>query len=671
MVEFFEREYTAKEAYGRLLKYAKKYRTRLIIGLLAGATTAGSWVPIFQVIQPILKQIQTTEQYNMINAEVDQAEKSYTVSEDPDSGGKKSKAEVSDSFHADLKHLARHVSSEGSAQAHTKLPSWFKDAERYAHKLGIDFQDQEGRMTADLLLIVLFVVPLVMAVKVVTMYMNHYFLRWAGAKVVQDLRLDLFDHLQKQSLEFFGQTDVGQIISRSTSDPQQVSTVISQTLADLCRAPFEVLFSVGFVVWFAIKNHMMETLVLVLVGGPIFILPMALLGSMVRRWSKQALQRISVIVSRMHENLTCIRVVKAYHTEQYESESYRKVNGRYVKSLLRALRVELLITPSVEAVGVCLLFAFIIYCFMRKLAISEIVPLFVPFIVAYRPIKQLGKVQAQIEKGRAALSRILSLLDVDMSLPLAANPVRKQDFKDSICFEHVDFKYSSANDLTLKDANFTIPRGSLVAVVGGTGSGKTTTANLLARFYDPCGGRITLDGIDLRDIEIGDLRNLIGVVTQETVLFNDTIAANIAYGSPNATHDQIVAAAKMANAHDFITAQPEGYDRVVGEKGFALSGGERQRVAIARAILKNPPILILDEATSALDTVTERLVQDAINKLMNNRTTFAIAHRLSTVRNADMILVMEKGVIIERGNHEQLYAANGAYRKLCDMQNSH
>ena len=216
--------------------------------------------------------------------------------------------------------------------------------------------------------------------------------------------------------------------------------------------------------------------------------------------------------------------------------------------------------------------------------------------------------------------------------------------------------------------SFDIPRGSLVAVVGGTGSGKTTLANLLARFYDPGAGAVTMDGVDLRQMDVGDLRRLIGVVTQETVLFNDTVASNIAYGTPEATREQVIEAAKMANAHDFIVSQPEGYDRVVGEKGFALSGGERQRVAIARAILKNPPILILDEATSALDTVTERLVQDAINKLMANRTTFAIAHRLSTIRNANMILVMDKGAVIERGTHEQLYAAGGAYRRLCDMQ---
>jgi subfamily B ATP-binding cassette protein MsbA len=659
MADFFDREYTAKQAYGRLYRYAKKYRGRLIAGLLAGSITAGSWVPIFQVIQPILKQVQGGTQN--VERPTPNAQRS-TLNE--------KKHELS--LDGNLKELVRRDAAEGGPRppgaAHDELPSWFGKAEKAANRLGITLRDQQGNMTGELLVIALFVVPLVMLVKMVAMYLNHYCLRWVGARVVQDFRLDLFRHLQKQGLHFFGRTDVGQVMSRCTSDPQQVDHVISHTLADLCRAPFEILVSVGFVLYFALKNGMIETLVLVLFGFPLILLPMAVLGSMVRKWSRRALHRISFISSKMHENLTCIRVVKAYHAEAFEIEKYRQVNQHYVKSVMRALRLELLIPPAIESAGVILIFVFVIYCFFRKIAIPDIVPLLVPFLVAYRPMKQLGKVQAQIERGRAALARIYSLLDTDFSLPEAPDPVRKAEFRDRVRFDRVCFRYGDGPDLTIKDVSFEIPRGSVVAVVGGTGSGKTTLANLLARFYDPVSGAVTMDGVDLRQMDVGDLRKLVGVVTQETVLFNDTVAANIAYGTPDATREQVVAAAKLANAHEFITAQPEGYDRVVGEKGFALSGGERQRVAIARAILKNPPILILDEATSALDTVTERLVQDAINKLMANRTTFAIAHRLSTIRSADQILVLDKGTIIERGTHEQLYASGGAYRKLCDMQ---
>ncbi len=657
-MEFFDKEYTAKEAYGRLYRYARKYRGRLLAGLLAGSITAGSWVPIFQVIQPMLKHIQTSEERRHgLLAEVSAA----AVEQ------KKPGRSVLD---GNLKDLVNSAPSGGSVTAgkSDELPAWFGKVEKYANRVGITFRDSQGRMTGELLLISLVVVPLVMLVKMVTMYLNHYFLRWTGSKVVQDFRMDLFSHLQNQSLSFFGRTDVGQLMSRCTSDPQQIEQVIAHTLADICRAPFEIMVAVGFVIYFAIKNNMIETLVLVLFGFPLFLMPMAVLGTMVRKWSRKALHRISFIAAKIHENLTCIRVVKAYHTEGFEIEKYKVANQYYVKSVLRSIRLELLITPAVECMGIFLIFVFVVYCFFRKLAINEIAPLLVPFLVAYRPMKQLGKVQAQIERGRAALARIYSLLDTDFSLPVAADPVRKAGFETRVHFDHVCFRYGSNPELTIKDVSLDIPRGSIVAVVGGTGSGKTTLANLLARFYDPVGGGVSMDGVDLRQMHVGDLRNLIGVVTQETVLFNDTIAANIAYGSPNATREQVVEAAKMANAHDFIVSQPEGYDRVVGEKGFALSGGERQRVAIARAILKNPPILILDEATSALDTVTERLVQDAINKLMANRTTFAIAHRLSTIRNATQILVLDKGVIVERGSHEELYAAGGSYRTLCDMQ---
>ncbi|MEI7900797.1 MAG: ABC transporter ATP-binding protein [bacterium] len=655
-MEFFDKEYTAKQAYGRLYQYARKYRFRLLAGLLAGSVTAGSWVPVFQIVEPVLKQFQAAGAHPVASAP-------RAVQE-----GDQEKTSPGGHLDASLKGLIKQGERGRSITPDDELPNWFRKVEKFGNRCGVTFRDAEGHMTGQLLLIGLFVLPLIMAVKMVAMYLNHYFLRWTGIKVVQDFRIDLFSHLQKQSLYFFGRTNVGQLMSRCTSDPQQVDMVIAHTLADLCRAPFEILVAFGFVIYFAIKNDMIETLVLVLLGFPLFLVPMTVLGSLVRKWARKALHRISFISSKIHENLTCIRVVKAYHTEAYEVERYRQVNQFYVKSVLRAVRMELLITPSVECMGVLLIGLFVVYCYFRQLAIHEIAPLLVPFLVAYRPLKQLGKVQAQVERGRAALTRIYSLLDTDLSLPVAAVPVRKTGFEDRVQFDHVCFSYTGGAELTIKDVSFDIPRGAIVAVVGGTGSGKTTLANLLARFYDPASGRVTLDGVDLKQMEVGDLRRLIGVVTQETVLFNDTIASNIAYGSPEATREQMVSAAQMANAHEFITAQPEGYERVVGEKGFALSGGERQRIAIARAILKNPPILILDEATSALDTVTERLVQDAINTLMVNRTTFVIAHRLSTIRNANLILVMNKGVIVERGSHDELYAAGGVYRTLCDMQ---
>ena len=335
---------------------------------------------------------------------------------------------------------------------------------------------------------------------------------------------------------------------------------------------------------------------------------------------------------------------------------------------MRAVRWGLLVGPTIETIGILLICAFLVWCFAAHVTLATVIPMLAPLLLIYKPIKQMASLQVSIETAQASLQRIWSLMDVDMKLPEKADAAPKTSFDDAIRFEGVSFAYEGADHPAVKDATFEIPRGKTVAVVGGTGSGKTTLSGLLARFFDPTAGRVTMDGVDLRDLRIADLRALVGSVQQETILFNDTIEENIRYGSPSATHEQVVAAAKMANAHEFILSQPEGYSRLCGEKGFALSGGERQRIAIARACLRNPPILILDEATSALDTVTEHLVQEALENLMKNRTVFAIAHRLSTIRNADLILVMDHGSIVERGTHDELYALNGIYRRLCDMQ---
>ena len=635
--EFFDREYTAREAYARAWKYARKYKFRIFVGILCGMLTAGTLVPIFTVVKPALEKVSRTERIAAMKAEY--------------------------GFDAPSPSPSTSTSTSTS-----NLPSWYPQAKALADKLGIPLEQEDGAMGGALVLMAVIGIPLVACLRLLLIFLNQYCLTWAASKVVMDLRQDLLRKIQEQALEFHGRIDVGQLMSRATGDPQVMQSIIHTMLAEVARAPFEILVSVGFIIWFAIVNHMLPTLGVIAIGMPAFMLPVCGLGKVIRKWSRRTLEKSSVVGSRIHEILTCIRAVKAYNTEEFENVKYEQVNRTLFKTNMRAVRWGLIVSPTIETIGIVLVCAFLVYCFATHVTLANVLPMLTPLLLIYRPIKQMASLQVSIETAQASLQRIWSLMDIDMRLPEKSDAKAKADFFDKVTFDDVSFRYDTADHDAVSHASFDIPRGKMVAVVGGTGSGKTTMSGLLARFYDPSEGRVTMDGVDLRDLRLVDLRRLIGSVQQETILFNDTIEENIKYGSPNATHEEIVAAAKMANAHDFIMSQPEGYQRLCGEKGFALSGGERQRIAIARAILRNPPILILDEATSALDTVTEKLVQDALVNLMANRTVFAIAHRLSTIRNADLILVMDHGEIVERGTHDELYAANGAYRKLCDMQ---
>ena len=646
--EFFDRDYTLKEAYGRVWKYARKYRLRLAVGVVCGMATAGTLVPFFQIVQPALHQVESHDA-EVVREESPQA------------------AETSVDAQARLEKLKKNA-FERQIEKNSKLPSWYPKVEKFAAKCGIAIQTESGGMAGALLLIVLVVIPAVALVRLVLMYLNHYCLSWSGAHAVADIRQELFDHVERQGLEFFGRVDIGQVMTRMASDPQQIQIILSTVLSEVAMAPFEIFVSIGFIIWFAVTNHMLPTLCLILVGFPLFVIPVQALGKRVKKWARRSMERGSMVGSKIIEVMTCIKVVKSYNTEDMESRRYASTNNYFLKSTMRGLRISLMVGPSVETVGIFLICGFLVWCFVVDIRISDVVPMLAPLLIIYKPIKQLSKLQVQIETSMAALNRIYSLLDVHLELPEKPDAVSKKSFDSKMSFENVSFRYGTAEVDAVSHVSFEVPRGKVVAVVGGTGSGKSTLSSLLARFFDPKEGRVTMDGVYLRDIRISDLRTLIGAVAQESILFNDTIEENIRYGTPNATHEEIVAAAKMANAHEFIMAQPEGYGRVVGEKGFALSGGERQRICIARAILRNPPILVLDEATSALDTVTERIVQDALTKLMESRTTFAIAHRLSTIRNADLILVMDHGAIVERGTHDELYARGGVYRNLCDMQ---
>ena len=629
--------------YRRLLRHTMRYRGHLLIGVVSGLVVGGSVFAMLKVSWDMLNVVETSA-----NAPTPSAPATA-----PAAAPATTPAAVS-----------------SPAAALPAANAWTRQAEKYAAWIGVPVTRADGRVTWQFLVLLAAGLLVVVLGRQVAMYLNQYCLRWLGARVVRDLRNQQFEAIEMQSLSYHGGVDVGRLISRCVADTGMVEHVVSTTVADVSRAPFEILGAVAFVVLFARQRHMFDLLAIGIVAFPLCIVPLVILGRRVRGWTHRSLQRISDLVVRMHENFTCIRVVKAFHTEVAESARFREENQRYFKAVMRAIRMELLMGPAMELASVALGIVFLVVCALKGLRLSDIAVVAVAGVVVYKPIRQLTRIVPTLERGAAALARVFETLDLDQRLPEDPDPVRKASFDDAIVFDDVSFRYGAAGEPGVRHAAFAVPRGKVVAVVGATGSGKTTLANLLARFYDPTGGRVTLDGIDLRRLHVGDLRKLVGVLTQETILFNETVGFNVAYGSEQVSQAEIEAAAAQAHAHDFIVGHPDGqgYQRKVGEKGFVLSGGERQRVAIARVILRNPPILILDEATSALDTVTERQVQEEIARLMSNRTIFAIAHRLSTIRRADLILVVDKGEIVERGTHDELYARQGLYRRLCDMQ---
>lgn len=635
-----EKKKLKRQSYFRLLAYAMPYRFKLTIGILSGMIVGfslfGSFFWLKDFIEPFEKKAGIKQ--------ADFPDKDSFAEEPADKNKKESK---------ELRKVV-------------KTLDWINST----FKLNIPSVDKRGKMTWQFFIISTSGFILLWLFKSLATYINHLFTRWVGARVVADLRNKVVEKLLNQSLKFYGKIDIGRMISRCTNDTAAIESAIAHTIADATRCPMEILGCVSFILYVSIKNGNYALPVILFVGLPSAVLPIILLGRKIRHIYQKSFARIADVVSRMHEVFTGILIVKAYHMEEKENRVFREVNRSYFKTVVKALRKELLMQPLMEFVAVTCSIAFLIYCYSKGVLLSEISVLIVPAFMAYTPIKNLAKINTYIQRSMAAADRYFDLIDTDTSIKEKANPAEISEFRKEILLENVVFSYNEGETRVLDGINLVIPKGSVVAVVGQTGSGKTTIANLIARFYDVDSGSITVDGIDVRDMKISSLRSLIGIVSQDTILFNDTIANNIAYGCQDVSKEKIIEAAKQANAHQFIIngQHPEGYDTVVGEKGFKLSGGEKQRISIARAILKNPPILILDEATSALDTLTERLVQEALDILMENRTVFAIAHRLSTIKHADCIIVVDRGKIIESGTHDELILKNGQYKKLHDMQ---
>lgn len=502
-------------------------------------------------------------------------------------------------------------------------------------------------------------------------YLQTYFMSVVEQGILKDLRFDLYRHYLDLPLSFFTDERKGNLISRIINDVQIVKDSLIAVVNSLFRDPPSLI--VYSVVLFMFNWKL--TLIIFLLA-PVSAIILSKVGNSLKRSSTKSQEKISDITSTLDETLGAIRVVKAFGMEDYEKNKFKKENTTYFDLLVRLSRKRALGSPISEFIGVITI-VIILYFFGADIikGQSDMTPgAFIFYLAIFfqmmPSLKLFGQMFNSYKEGTAAAERVFGLLDTEATIVNSPDALILNDFNESIEFKDASFKYEKS-DYILKDINLKIQKGKIIAIVGPSGAGKSTLVDLIPRFYDLTSGNLFIDGTDIRKVNIESLRKLMGIVTQETILFNDTIRHNIAYGENDIPIGQIIEASKAANAHKFIEVIENGYDTIIGDRGVKLSGGERQRLSIARAILKNPPILILDEATSSLDTESEILVQQAIERLMHGRTSIVIAHRLSTIQNADMIVVLENGKIAETGTHENLLLTSGLYKKLYNLQFRH
>lgn len=499
-------------------------------------------------------------------------------------------------------------------------------------------------------------------------YLGSFLLVNYRVGITRDLRTAMYDKFLKLPVSFFTEKRKGDMMSRISNDIGAVESGIMGSLVDLLNAPFLIIATLITLFMLDAKLTLFSLLVFPVMGGLI-----SFVGKSLKRQATKSQEELGNLFSLVDETLKSSKIIKIFNADKILKNRFNETTQNWQNHTINFSRRRELAMPMSEFLGSVTMLIITWFAGVGIIKGTNDDPVtFLAFIGLFfqilEPAKKLSNAISSIQGGAASLERVSEVLDYDLRVEEIDNPVVINGLNDKIEFKNIEFRYD-ADNVVLKNFSLTLPKGKTVALVGQSGSGKTTVANLLTRFYDVNEGEILVDGINIKNLKLTDYRHILGMVTQESVLFNDTVYNNILMGNPDATKEQVVEAAKIANAHQFISQLPEGYDTNIGDDGNKLSGGQKQRVSIARAVLKNPPIMILDEATSALDTESERLVQNALENMMENRTSLVIAHRLSTIQKADLIVVMERGEIIEQGTHQELFERNGVYRKLVDLQN--
>lgn len=497
-------------------------------------------------------------------------------------------------------------------------------------------------------------------------YLAMYYITFLRNGVLKDIRNVMFNKIVSLPLAFYSEKSKGDTISRVSSDVDEVKNSFLSVLEMIVREPLTILFSLISMLILSAKLTLFVFIFIPISG---FII--SKVGKSLKKGSLKVQREQGIFLSILEETMTGLRIIKAFNVEKVFAKKFEDSNERYYKYANSLLNRQNLASPISEFLGIIVIGILLVYGGYLVFIDNSMDPsFFIGYIkLAYNiltPAKDIAKASYGVKKGNGAAQRILEFLESENTISEIENPIVKESFDSNIAINNISFKYE--DDLVLKNFSINVPKGKTVALVGQSGSGKSTIANLITRFYDVNEGSITIDGIDIKNLKIASLRGMLGVVSQDSILFNDTISNNIKIGKQNATDEEVINALKIANAWEFVKDLPMGIDSNIGDSGNKLSGGQKQRLSIARAVLKNPPIMILDEATSALDTESERLVQSALENMMRNRTSIVIAHRLSTIQNADEIIVMQKGEIVEQGKHNELIEKNGVYKMLVDMQ---